>query len=217
MSSYRLITPTGAILLKSYDTDLAVASIAITIFMQYIAMQLASTDAYFSKSKGEIMADFLKTPTSRDPVDAVKSYSKGQILFLVCTHNPWRILCGGLLSGGALVIMRYMGMASVNIQGSIHISPGHIVAHLLTSVLGCMVGFWVFFRVLSVLPSLDILRKVVAIYGGVLLAGVQYIALAGVLFRSRKRRGRDHLCEALHRRPHRRGDVLLPRASVRLA
>jgi NO-binding membrane sensor protein with MHYT domain len=181
MSSYRLKAPSGSLVFKTYDTDLALASIAVTTVLHFAGIYLASTDAYFSKSKREIIEDYLKT-TSTATHDTVKGLSKMRVLLLVCTHKLTRILLGGCLSGAALVLMRYMGMASINIPGSIRISPGHIVAHLITSELGCMAGFWIFFRVLSVLPSLDVLRKVVAIYGGIVLAGVQYIGLAGVTF-----------------------------------
>ena len=96
------------------------------------------------------------------------------------TYNPGRIIAGGTVSGISYIIMRYMGIASIILPGTIKRTGGSVVAHLVLAILGTILEHWIFFRVLSLLPRRDILRKVCTALGFLVSAGLTYIIFTGI-------------------------------------
>jgi hypothetical protein len=177
-----LYTPAGVIFWKSYDMDLALTSIIASTALHTIGFYIASTDEFFGRSGKDIIDDLtVGTNAKYTPLETMQM-SKWQRLFLVCTHRLERIAAGGVLSGAAYVVMWHMGIASINIPGRIKTSAGHIVAHAIISVLGNIGGYQMSFRLLSAYPSLETLRIVDSVCGGIVLPGLVYLALTGVTF-----------------------------------
>jgi NO-binding membrane sensor protein with MHYT domain len=181
MSSFRLHDHTGKVVLKQYNTALCVSSIPIVIILTYIGLFIASTDSYFTRSKKEIVEIFrtsLKSSEAGLPLD-MNSFTAN---ITVSTHQPYKIIVGSVFMSIAIVVMRIMGYASIYIPGRVIISNGPIVAHAIVSVIMSAVGFWMYFRLLSLYPSWDSFRLVCAVHGVALFTGVRYVSLAGVTF-----------------------------------
>lgn len=184
MSSFRLHLPSGAIVLKTYDVSLCLSSIVVVNVLTYTGLYIASTDKYFCRSKKEIVEDYRaglghQEFSSNTEADS-RRFSRANLA--AYTQKLEKIVTGALFMSTALVIMRFMGMASMIIPGRIRITTSSIVAHAILAVVGSIGGFWVYFRVLSLFPSWDTLRIACAIEGVLFFTGLQYVALAGAVF-----------------------------------
>jgi NO-binding membrane sensor protein with MHYT domain len=181
MSSFRLHDHTGKVVLKQYNTALCVSSIPVVIILTYIGLFIASTDSYFTRSKKEIVEIYRTSSKSSEaslPLD-MNSFTAN---FTVSTHQPYKIVVGSVFMSIAIVVMRIMGYASIYIPGRVIISNGPIVAHAIVSVIMSAVGFWMYFRLLSLYPSWDSFRLVCAVHGVALFTGVRFVSLSGVTF-----------------------------------
>lgn len=165
-----------------YDTTLTFVSLAVIPVITGIGLYIASTDHCFNKSKKEIMDMFISRTSSTHSISEIKNMGKYRILFIVCTHSLYRIVLGGIVSGGGLALMRYLGLRSLVIQGRLHYDSGIIGGSIILSIVSMIGGFWMFFRVLSIFSSLDVIRFACAVNGLVSLSGIHYLALAGVRF-----------------------------------
>jgi NO-binding membrane sensor protein with MHYT domain len=181
MSAYRLHTSSGAIILRQYNTALCVGSIPVVIVLTYIGLLIASTDPYFTRSKKEVAEVYRSNSVNFNgsPLVDLSSF-KGNLI--VSMHNPWRIIIGSLFMSAALVVMRSMGIASIYIPGKVVVADGTIVAQAVIAVVGSATGFLMYFRLLSLHPSCDMLRIACAVHGVFLFTGARAVLLAGTTF-----------------------------------
>jgi NO-binding membrane sensor protein with MHYT domain len=181
LSSFRLHDSAGAVVTKQYDTALCVSSIPIVIVLTYIGLLIASTDSYFTRSKKEIL-EIYRSDQKNTVAGAPLDMSSFETNFAVSTHKPCRIICGSLFMAVALVVMRTMGFASIYIPGTVRPQNGPIVAQAVVAVVGSVSGFWIYFRLLSLYPSWDVVRTACTLHGVLLFSGIRYVSLSGVRF-----------------------------------
>lgn len=89
----------------------------------------------------------------------IKHMGKYRILFIVCTYSLQRIVVGGLFVGGALCLMRSIGISSMSFQGTVTYDNRIVAATVVLSMVCAIGGMWIFFRVLSLFPSLSRVAK----------------------------------------------------------
>jgi NO-binding membrane sensor protein with MHYT domain len=180
-AAYRLHNSTGAVVLLQYDTALCVSSVPVVVILTYVGLIIASTDAYFTRSKKDIMETYRSSlPNAEAGLTLDTNSFIGNLI--VSTHNPWRIIVGSLFMSVALVVMRVMGFASIKFPGAVVESNGPIVAQAVIAVVGSATGFFIYFRLLSLYPSWEILRLAAAVHGVFLFTGARLVSLAGVTF-----------------------------------
>jgi NO-binding membrane sensor protein with MHYT domain len=180
-SAYRLHDSTGAVVLLRYDTALCVSSVPVVVILTYVGLIIASTDSYFTRSKKDILEVYRSSLPSSDggPTLDMNTFKSN---FIVSTHSPWRIVVGSLFMSVALVVMRAMGFASIKFSGAVIESNGPIVAQAVIAVVGSATGFFIYFRLLSLYPSWEVLRLAAAVHGVFLFTGARLVSLAGVTF-----------------------------------
>ena len=181
-TSIRLRTAENDIVYLQYNPGLIAGSIFVSSFVTFIGLYIASTDECFNKSKKEIMEIFIHRTSQTRSIGEIKRMGKYHILFLVCTSSLHRILASGVIFGGALSLARFMGVKSIYFQGNIHFDPTMIALSVLLSVVVCTLASWLFFRVLSIFPSMDIIRTLVSVVGVLGITAVYYVRLIGVVF-----------------------------------
>jgi NO-binding membrane sensor protein with MHYT domain len=182
MTSIRLRTDTNTIVPLFFDPTYVAASVFVTSFITYIGLYIASKDECFDKSTKDIMELFILRTSRTRTIGEIKRMGKMKILFSVCTTSLHQIVAGGVVSGGALCLMIYMGMKSVRMSGRVVSHPGSVAAAMICAMFGVTLVYWLFFRVLSVFPSMDILRKVCSLTGMIVICGVYYLNIAGLEF-----------------------------------
>jgi NO-binding membrane sensor protein with MHYT domain len=181
LSSFRLHDPTGAVIMKHYDAALCVSSIPVVIILTYVGLLIASTDAYFTRSKKAIL-EIYRSRGKHTEVGLAWDMNSFEANFVASTDKPYRIICGSLFMATALVVMRIMGFASIHIPGTVTSSNGHIVAQAVVAVVGSATGFWIYFRLLSLYPSWDVVRTACTLHGVLLFSGVRFISVSGLRF-----------------------------------
>jgi len=184
VNSCRLKFPDGTLLSWRYDIFDTFLALAVAPIIAGFGLWVASTDHCFNKSKKGIMDLFITRTTAAATysISEITHMSRYRILFIVCTHSPERLILGGIIGGGGTALMRYLGLRSLVIPGHLHYDSGITALTVILSMLIMISGFWIFFRVLSIFSSLDWLRFLCAVQGIAGMAGIHYIALAGVRF-----------------------------------
>lgn len=180
-ASFRL-TNDGTEIPVRFNVPMLVISLVVVCVFEFAGLYCASTDSCFNKSKKEIMEMFIARASNKYSMSEIKQMSKLKILTIVCTHSPERIIIGGIIAGGGVAIMHYLGMMSMEFQGTVKYNPGLVALSVIVAVLAVIGGFWIFFRVLSLFPSLDILRVACALNGMFSLSGVHYIGLVSATY-----------------------------------
>jgi NO-binding membrane sensor protein with MHYT domain len=181
MSSFRLLHGDVEIPLR-YDVGNALMLLAISLFLTTAAVAVAIADDCFNRSTKEIMEKFIARASYTYTITQLKQMSQIRILSIVFSHSIEKPVIGGLISGGAVGLMHYVGMIGMRFQGTIEYDPGVVFASCITSVCVIIGGFWLFFRVLSLFPSLDILRVLSAGNGMFGISGLHYIGLQAATF-----------------------------------
>jgi hypothetical protein len=165
-----------------FDIGNAIVLLIVTLVMTYVSMIVSATDECFNRTQEEIMEKFVSRASSAYTMVELKRMGQIKILCIVCTHAIGRPIVGGLISGTAMAIMHYVGMLGMRFQGEIKYDPGVVLASCITSLFVLTCGFWVFFRILSLFPSLDILRIFCACSGMLGISGLHYIGLQASTF-----------------------------------
>jgi NO-binding membrane sensor protein with MHYT domain len=165
-----------------YNYTYIFVSLVVVILMEFLGLYCASTDNCFNKSKAQIMEMFIQRASNKFTLTEIKQMGKMRILRIVVTHSLHRIVLGGFVGGGGVALMHYLGMMSMEFQGTITHDPGLVVLSVLVAIGAVTGGFWIFFRILSIFPSLDILRVACALNGMFSLSGVHFIGLASARF-----------------------------------
>jgi NO-binding membrane sensor protein with MHYT domain len=181
MASFRLMDGDTEIPMR-YDTGNAFMLLVISLFLTFVAVLISTFDECFNRSAKEIVEKFVIRTSSKYTIQEIKQMGQVRMLYIVFTHAIERPVIGGIISGGAVGLMHYIGMMGMRFQGTIEYDPGVVFASCFTSVCVIIGGFWIFFRVLSLFPSFDILRIISACNGMFGISGLHYIGLQAATF-----------------------------------
>ena len=181
-TSFKLTLDNGQEVPMRFNIGILFVALVVVIICEYTGFYLCSTDSCFNKSKKEIMEIFISRASTTYTMAQIKQMGKFHILRIVCTHRLQRILLGGFIGGAGVAVMHYLGMMSLEFQGKMIYNPGLVALSVIVAVLSVIGGFWVFFRILSLFPSLDILRVACALNGMISLSGVHYIGLVSATY-----------------------------------
>ncbi|MGI5490738.1 MHYT domain-containing protein [Microtetraspora malaysiensis] len=82
------------------------------------------------------------------------------------------LLAGGLLTGGGVACMHYVGMAAMNMPGHVHYDFGVVAGSVLIAVAAATAALWFTTRVRGALPTAG-----AALIMGVAVSGMHYIGM----------------------------------------
>jgi NO-binding membrane sensor protein with MHYT domain len=153
-----------------------------SVLQTLVGLYFSSTDDCFNKTGKEIMEKFIARTSASYTIKDIKKMSKLKILYTVLTHSLDRLNFGGLFGGIGIAASHYIILHSMEFEGTIEYNPGIMVASFLSGMMASHGAFWAFFRVLSLFPSLDILRNILAVVGVIGVGGTHFIAMAAVTF-----------------------------------
>jgi len=183
MASFRLRRPVGDIIVVQFDAGQISAAAFITLAISLVGFYVASTDECFNRNRKDIMELFISRTSKTHTIGEIKRMGRIKILTNVCTSSLERVICGGLIVGGALSLMNRLGFEAIVFPGEIEENTGLIALSVIISMLGGVGGCWVFFRVLSVFPTNEYIRTIVSGIGTVMVCGSHYAAIASLTFR----------------------------------
>jgi NO-binding membrane sensor protein with MHYT domain len=171
----------GETVLVKRSAVMAPVSLIMCIFIEILGLYIASTDVCFNKSSNEIIEMFIAQTTNKYTMSQIKAMGNLKMMSIVLSHRLERIFVGGVLGGGGVVAMHYTALTGMKFQGEVVFDTGMVVLSVVVAMIVMTSMYFVFFRVLSVFPSFDFLRNIVA-FVSMLNSGVHYIALSAVTF-----------------------------------
>jgi NO-binding membrane sensor protein with MHYT domain len=155
---------------------------AQSVFQTFVGLYITAKDGCFNNTRAEIMEKFIARTSATTPLDEIKRMSKFRILFIVLTHSLEYINIGGAFGGAGIAVCHFLVLKSIQFQGTIEYNPGIVVAATLFSAFNGTGAFWAFFRLLSLFPSLNAARVVIALMGVVTVCGMHFVGMQAVTF-----------------------------------
>ena len=116
------------------------------------------------------------TQTVLSAILAIVAVFCGLLIFGVRTRFAWwRLLLGGLVTGLAVNLMHYTGMAAVRVQGSIDYNPGLVLLSVLIAVVAASAAFW-----FTVAFDRSLYRLLAGFVMAIAVVGMHYTGMAAV-------------------------------------
>ena len=198
-------------LIHSYDTFLVVLSVVVAMLASFAALDLAGrvrsesgvTRLGWLAGGGTVMGlgiwsmHFVGMLAFHLPVTigydvplmllSMLVAIAASLLALVVVNRPeigvGSFVPGGILMGGAIAGMHYIGMASMRVEASRSYSASIVAVSVLIAIVASLVALWLAFRFRSDVTTTGRLLKVVsAIVMGVAISGMHYTAMAAARF-----------------------------------
>lgn len=178
MSGITLRDDTGKIVPIQFNIGISMFAILIGFLGQVTGILIACGDRFYAKSKVEILEYFVQSRS----IEEILSYSESYVTFLLISKELTYSAIGGIVACAGLIGVHFLGMAAVEFPGYITFDGGIICAALLIGLVSAVFAYWLFFRLLSIFPNVELIRIAVPFAGGLAVCGVQYIAIIGTNF-----------------------------------
>lgn len=159
------ITSTQHLIHFKFNLFLSIVSLIVCCFLVILGILIASYDPMFAKTKTEIIESFIKQTTNLSMTE-IKQTKDSRMIWIIATRKPWILIIGGSVG---IVIMHYLNMKELTFDEelTIHNNIGLLFLSFVIAWIGCIGGFWILFRLLSIFPSREKLR----ITSAIILAG----------------------------------------------
>jgi PAS domain S-box-containing protein len=195
---------------SSYDYRLVALSVMIAVAASYVALDLAGRvtstrgrTRYLWLGTGAtamgigiwsmhyvgMLAFRLSVPVEYDWPTVLVSllaavFASAVALFIVSRERMGvlAILVGGLLMGGAIAGMHYIGMAAMRLPAMCHYSPALVVLSVVLAVLISLIALWLTFRFREETVSWNWRRLVSALVMGAAIPVMHYTGMAAAIF-----------------------------------
>jgi NO-binding membrane sensor protein with MHYT domain len=183
MSAVTMHGDDGSIMEVRYNIGYTLLSLALVLVFSGLGCYISSHDAVFSKTRKEMVTLFLSQSSGMSLQNAVHLNPR-QMMWIIGTHNPIYLVCGGLCAGSGVVVMHYVGMAAMEFKGRIVWDAGIIAASCVIAFLAATAAFWILFRFLSVYSNKEYLRIACALIMGVAVCGMHYTGMMAARYES---------------------------------
>ncbi len=173
MASMTLKDDNGNVVPIKYNIGVSVFGILLGFLAEVFGMVIGCNDSLYAKSKAEILEIFVESIS----IDEILNASEFQVLFLLATRKLTYIIVGGSLAGAGLIGSHFIIIALMQFPGYIVWNAGIVVAVIVTSILAVIPAYWLFFRLLSIYPDIELLRIAIAFIGAIGICGMHYFAI----------------------------------------
>jgi len=159
-----------------FDIGYTILSMVLAVLFTLAGFYISSLDVVFTKTKKQIVELFVEDAGGLSMKD-IKHFTHFQMLLMMATHFPSKLLYGGVCTGSGLVLAHYVGMAAMRFPGVIEWNTGVITASIIVAILASTVAFWILFRLLSLYSNKENLRLVCAFCMACAVSGMHYIGM----------------------------------------
>lgn len=181
MHALMLYDEQGTMMEMKYNVTLSVLSFICVLFTTFVGMTTASYDVMFSKNKQEILEQLI-SDTKKLSMNEIRRIDYKKMLIIISTKRLGRLLLGGVITGGGVSVMHYLGMVAMIFDGRIIWNPAIVFASVLVAIIAATAAFWIFFRLLSIFPEMEVLRLVSAVIMGIAVCGMHYTGMTAATF-----------------------------------
>lgn len=181
MHALMLYDEQGTMMEMKYNVTLSVLSFICVLFTTFVGMTTASYDVMFSKNKQEILEQLI-SDTKKLSMNEIRRIDYKKMLIIISTKRLGRLLLGGVITGGGVSVMHYLGMVAMIFDGRIIWNPAIVFASVLVAIIAATAAFWIFFRLLSIFPEMEVLRLLSAVIMGIAVCGMHYTGMTAATF-----------------------------------
>ena len=158
----------------TYDIFETLISLITCVICVYGGLYISSRDKMFSRDKEEIFK-LIVEEGKNDSMAAVKS--KHYLMKVALFRGIGPLVCGGVIAGGGVCIMHYLGMLAVHADVTIHWNVGIVAASVLIAVVAATAAFWILFRLLALFPTYESLRLLSSLVAAIAVCGMHYTGM----------------------------------------
>lgn len=162
-----------------YDPFVTLASLVSSITSVYIGLYIATSDRMYTKSEQEIVQILSEKASLVNIAVLQNPYYLWKLAILNETLN---IAIGGVISGGGVCIMHYVGMIAMMGPFEMHWNYGLVMLSVCIACVAATAAFWILFRLLALYPRKEWLRISSAATLSMAVCGMHYTAAAAASF-----------------------------------
>lgn len=179
MGARILYTQDGQQIKVYYGLGMTFLSLIIAVSFVYIGLRISTRDRIYSKDRSEIF-QLIINDAQNASIQNIRS--KTYLLRIALFKGIWPLLIGGVVTGGGVCVMHYLGMEAI--EAKVHTSwdPCVVAASVIIAIVAATAAFWILFRLLSLYPEVELLRIVSAVAMTIAVCGMHYTGMAAATY-----------------------------------
>jgi NO-binding membrane sensor protein with MHYT domain len=165
----------------SYNVGTTLLSLIAAIVCVYIGLLISTRDRVYAKDKEEIIQMFV------EDVD-LEEVNIQQIRFLLLRLTFFKgvgpLCLGGVITGGGVCVMHYIGMMAQHSTDSISMEwkIGLVALSVIIAIVASTTAFWILFRLLPLFPNVESLRIVSSFIMATAVCGMHYTGMEAATY-----------------------------------
>ena len=171
----------GETLSVSYNIGVTIFSLVVAIACVYLGLFISSRDRVFTKDKEELFA-MLMNDAKNHSIQSIQN--KFTLYRLAALKGLLPLVIGGVVTGGGVCIMHYVGMMALTAHVSMKWNPGLVIFSIGIAVVASTAAFWILFRLLPLFPNYESLRVGSSLIMAIAVCGMHYTGMMAVTYES---------------------------------
>lgn len=166
-----------------FNFRMIIISLVICCLLVCVGVFIASSDHLFAKSKAEIIESFV-SQTKKLSMTEIRQTKDSKVIWIISTNKLSTLFLGGTIAAIGIIIMHYINLNSLIYDESLSQKRdyGITFAGVLVAWFGCIIGFWILFRLCSIFPSREKLRLFSSFMLTATYVGTFYIIIKSITF-----------------------------------
>lgn len=165
-----------------YSITLVVFTLLFAWFMSFVGLTIACYDPMFSKSKAQIVEEFIED-SKRLTLQEVRKITPMKMLVIISTKKWGQLVTGGVIMGAGVCVAHFLGMEAAVFDGQIDFNPGLVFFAAFIAIFASVLAFWILFRLLSVFPDKEWLRLLAALIMATAVCAMNYTGMEATEYR----------------------------------
>eukprot|EP01033_Poteriospumella_lacustris_P009419 gene9419-6748_t len=159
-----------------YSITLVIFTLLFAWFMSFVGITISCYDPMFSKSKANIVEEFIED-SKRLSLQEVRKITPMKMLVIISTKKLGQLITGGAIMGAGVCVTHILGMEAAVFHGRIFFNPGLLFFASLIAIFASILAFWILFRLLSVFPDKEWLRLLAALIMATAICSMNYAGM----------------------------------------
>lgn len=169
----------GEVFRMRYDIGVTIISLICAILFVYIGLYVATLDRMYTKSEQEIVTILSECAAQKNIAALQNPMYLWRLAILHATQHIWQ---GGIISGGGICVMHYIGMTAMVGPFYIRWNWGYVLLSVIIACVTASTAYWILFRLLALYPRRDYLRFITAVIFAVAVCGTHYSGMGAATF-----------------------------------
>lgn len=178
MTALILETDSGSHIPLDFNIGTTILSLLVAIAFVYVGLLISTLDRVYTKSKDQIFEMILSDLSRQSRQDVPALYR------LALLKGLDYLLIGGVVTGGGVCVMHYIGMLALDSNSHLKIewNAGLVCLSVIIAIVASTAAFWILFRLLPLFPSWESLRLASSFIMALAVCGMHYTGMVAASF-----------------------------------